>query len=316
MERAFIKTPTTLSIVVNNKQYIIDKSHVNYEAVSLRLKEGNWAGIENLLDVSKVIERRAKGAFEVRDGAIFWNGEQLHNIVVDRIVQFTQAGENYKPLLAFLENLMENPSSSSVEELYKFLEHKNLPITEDGHFLAYKAVRGDFKDKWTGTIDNSIGAKPMVKRNQVDDNRNNGCSKGLHVGSLEYVKGYGNGYDDKILIVKVNPRDVVSVPLDCSCQKVRVCHYEVIALYDGPLPDVLPSGETDDGADDWTDEDYDDFEDEICDECGEILTDEDDGECPNCSEDADYFEDEDEDHDFDDDSESEDLERITWVTIK
>jgi hypothetical protein len=32
-----------------------------------------------------------------------------------------------------------------------------------------------------------------------------------------------------MVVVKINPADVVSVPSDCACQKVRVCKYEVVS---------------------------------------------------------------------------------------
>jgi hypothetical protein len=63
----------------------------------------------------------------------------------------------------------------------------------------------------------------------------------VHVGSLEYVRGFACGYGteggDRIVIVKVNPADVVSVPYDCQNQKVRTCKYEVLREYTGPLPE-------------------------------------------------------------------------------
>jgi hypothetical protein len=56
---------------------------------------------------------------------------------------------------------------------------------------------------------------------------------------LEYA-GPGGWYhrsDDVVVIVKVNPRDAVSVPIDHSAQKLRVCRYEVVGVYDRPLDD-------------------------------------------------------------------------------
>ena len=134
----------------------------------------------------------------------------------------------------------ENPSDHAIVELFDFMQHEHLPITDDGHFLAYKAVNKDFKDKWSGTFDNSVGNTVEVDRDNVDSNRNNGCSKGLHVGSLDYVKGYGSeDSGDQFLVVKVNPMDVVSVPHDSRYQKLRCCKYEVVALFTDPLKDSV-----------------------------------------------------------------------------
>jgi hypothetical protein len=47
------------------------------------------------------------------------------------------------------------------------------------------------------------------------------------LGSHEYANSFkGSG---RMLVVKINPKDVVSVPGDCSHQKLRTCRYEVIA---------------------------------------------------------------------------------------
>ena len=149
-------------------------------------------------------------------------------------------GFPFQPMIKFLGNILENPSNRAVQELYSFLEHKNLPITEDGCFLAYKAVDKNYMDKYSGTIDNSVGQSVTMQRRKVDDNCNNGCSDGLHVGALDYVESYRNeGNEDKVVIVKVNPQDVVSVPTDSECQKVRCCSYEVVADYTGPLKEQV-----------------------------------------------------------------------------
>ena len=96
-----------------------------------------------------------------------------------------------------------------------------------------------------------------MTRSKVDDDRARGCSNGLHAGALNYVAGYGsleNG--DKIVIVKINPADVVSVPSDCNCEKLRTCRYEVVGEYQGELLKPLYSANftEDEYADD---EDYD-----------------------------------------------------------
>jgi hypothetical protein len=70
---------------------------------------------------------------------------------------------------------------------------------------------------------------------------------------LEYAKGYGNG--GNLMIVEINPADVVSVPNDCDCQKLRTCKYKVAALFERKLEEPL--------CDEYGDyEDYDEDEDE------------------------------------------------------
>jgi hypothetical protein len=188
--------------------------------------------IVDLFRTANAVKRYAKGNIEVRNGALFFQGEEVHNVVVDRIFDFMAEGLPVEPLLEFLKRLLANPSKRSVDQLYTFLEHKALPITEDGYFLAYKGVRDDYKDCHTGTFDNTPGVKHAMTRNKVDDDSSRGCSYGFHVGSLEYATTFGS----KTVIVKVDPADVVSVPTDSSFQKCRTAKYEVLCDYQGPLP--------------------------------------------------------------------------------
>lgn len=138
-----------------------------------------------------------------------------------------EEGFSIEPLVAFMENLMQNPSYRAVNELYSFLEQNNLPITPDGHFLAYKKVRDTFFDIHSNTMDNSPGKIVEMDRNLVDDDQNNTCSKGLHFCSQEYLDHFGDS-TSRTVILKINPKDVVSIPVDYNNSKGRACRYEVI----------------------------------------------------------------------------------------
>jgi hypothetical protein len=138
-----------------------------------------------------------------------------------------QEGFPVEPMVNFMENLMSNPSKRAVEELYAFLEKGNLPITADGCFLAYKKVRNDYLDIHSGTMDNSVGKTVEMERNEVDDDKDRTCSTGLHFCSLDYLNHFGS-QDSRTVVLKINPRDVVSIPADYHSTKGRACRYEVI----------------------------------------------------------------------------------------
>ena len=55
----------------------------------------------------------------------------------------------------------------------------------------------------------------------------------VYVGCLKYSGpgGWYNSYDNKVVIVKVNPRDAVKRTKDHNATKLRVCKYEVVGLY-------------------------------------------------------------------------------------
>jgi hypothetical protein len=252
----FMWVDGNLTLVLNNRAYQVLPDHINYKMILEALPTATADELLDIVDVQKAVATFSDGVVEIKNGQVTYEGEAVHGSISKRILEFMSKGLPFQPLVNFLNNLMENPSMQSQKELYDFLEHEHLPITEDGYFLAYKAVRSDFKDKYRGTFDNRVGQVVSMQRAKVDDDRARGCSDGLHAGALNYVAGYGSlESGDKIVIVKINPRDVVSVPSDCNCEKLRTCQYEVVGEYQGELLKPLYSAN-------FSDEEYADCEDE------------------------------------------------------
>ena len=244
----------TMTIVVDNQSYTIGYDHPNYLAIKECVNNNDSENIVSLMDIPSAIENYAEGKVSVTNGILRYEDEEIHNTLTDRIMSMMRDGFAFEPMIKFLANVLENHSNRAVQELYTFLENKNLPITEDGCFLAYKAVTSDYKDKWTNKIDNSVGETVSMQRRKVNDDCGMGCADGLHCGAIEYVEGYRSEYNgDRVVIVKVNPKDVVSVPTDSGCQKVRTCEYQVIADYEGPLESLIHKGE--DGQA-WTEDEF------------------------------------------------------------
>jgi hypothetical protein len=229
MKIPYILTDRSLTIVLNDEPKTITSENPVWNDAISAIREGRFSELPDILDKSKAIARFSHGNIEVRDGLVTYAGEEIHNIVVDRILNFIKNGLPYEPLVKFLDKLMQNPSRRAVNELYKFLEHKKMPLTPDGDFLAYKSVQANFTDWYSGQHDFSIGQIREMARNQVCDNADVGCSAGFHAGSEEYAKSFNGG--GNLVIVKINPADVVSVPTDCECQKLRASRLEVVALY-------------------------------------------------------------------------------------
>ena len=244
----------TMTIVVDNQSYTIGYDHPNYLAIKECVNNNDAENIVALMDIPSAIENYAEGKVSVTDGVLRYEDEEIHNTLTDRIMSMMRDGFAFEPMIRFLANVLENHSNRAVQELYTFLENKNLPITEDGCFLAYKAVTSDYKDKWTNKIDNSVGETVSMQRRKVNDDCGMGCADGLHCGAIEYVEGYRSEHNgDRVVIVKVNPKDVVSVPTDCECQKVRTCEYQVIADYEGPLESLLHKSEDGEA---WTEDEF------------------------------------------------------------
>lgn len=225
MAYPFLIQGNNIVVVIGNKSHTVSKTHITYEKVLNAIKAGDWDLVKDIIEPKKVVLSYGKGNVSIQGEDLFWKGKPLHNTMATRMITMLQEGFPIEPMVNFMENLYSNPSKRSVDELYNFLEKSNLPITPDGHFLAYKKVRDNYFDCHSGTMDNSVGKVVEMPRNEVDDDKDRTCSAGLHFCSLDYLGHFGGA---RIMIVKINPADVVSIPSDYNDTKGRACRYEVI----------------------------------------------------------------------------------------
>jgi hypothetical protein len=220
-----------ITIVLDGQTHIVGPQHPNHQAVLDAIKDQRWADLDSLVDIPQAIQNYSEGNVTINEfGEVFYADEQVHSTVARRITSFFQEGLPFEPLVRFLERLMSNPSRRAVEELYTFLENEGMPLTEDGCFVGYKAVNEDYKDIHSKTFDNSPGQIHEMPRNLVDDDARRHCSNGFHIGSQAYAASFG-GLNSRIMLVKVDPADAVSVPYDGG-QKLRACKYEVLQEVD------------------------------------------------------------------------------------
>ena len=259
-----------ITIFINGEQHTIRASAPNFDKAKSLFINSDWDNL--LFEMNPSLRFKSLyakyEAVEVKDGQVFVNGDAIHEVDANRILGFMSEGADCVPIFKFITRLQNNPSKRAVDELYKFLQHKNLPLTESGTFLAYKAVRDDYTDKHTGKFFNGVGEVLEMPRNKVDDDKNVGCSYGFHAGTLKYATEFMGGYGH-LMVVEIDPADVVSIPVDCEFQKLRTCKYKVVYEYEGALDEfkVYQSNfQTD--YDDDVDREWDDDEEEECSGCG------------------------------------------------
>lgn len=230
---------STAVIVVNGRTFNITDTHPSWKVVIERLKKYDYTGLETLLDVRKSVEVFSNGLVKITDdGELTYNGTPLHSALAKRIVSDFKRGFDVSALVNFLDRVSANPSQTARDELYLWLETSKLPFTPDGHFLAYKKVREDYKDIYSGQFDHSIGTTLAMPRDKVDPNRNRTCSYGFHFCSLDYLNHYSSAVNDHVMIVKVDPANVVAIPSDYQNQKGRATGYTVVAEYKGWAPNA------------------------------------------------------------------------------
>lgn len=242
-------------VVIDNKPHTISKTHITYDQVKEAIKAGDWAKVKDIIEPKKVVLNYGKGNVSIKGETLYWKGQELHSGLAVRMISMLKEGFPIEPMVHFMENLMENPSKRAVTELYGFLETGNMPITPDGCFLAYKKVGGDYRDVHSRSVLNKpavlmspeervslsttkFGKKGEVTvqilngetvismpRNEVNDDKDQTCSEGLHFCSESYLSEFSG---ERVVILKINPADVVSIPSDYKNTKGRTCKYTVI----------------------------------------------------------------------------------------
>jgi hypothetical protein len=206
------------------KSYNINNGHLNFKKIVAGLKAG--LDEEELAGLIQTGMKEITNEIVKENDMIFMNGEFVSDALVSRYRFMIENDFPLEGFKLFVQNLARNPNRDSLRDLYDFLEACTLPITEDGHFLAYKKVNQNYTDCYSETFDNHVGKIVEMPRENVNPNRHETCSTGLHVCSRSYLGHYSG---DRIVVVKVNPKDVVSVPVDYNNAKMRVCRYEVVS---------------------------------------------------------------------------------------
>ena len=264
MSLPYIIQGNNITVVVGTTPHTVNKNHIAYAKLLNAIKTNDWELVQDIIDPKQIVLDFGQGNVSIQGDKIYWKGREMHNALTKRMVAMIQEDFPVEPLVAFMENLMENPSKRAVTELYGFLEKNTLPITPDGHFLAYKKVRANYMDCHSGTVlnkpaiymtdedratiaetsgkNNEVNVEVVdgvtvvsMERNTVDDSALNTCSSGLHFCSREYLNHFGG---ERIIILKINPRDVVSIPVDYNSAKGRCCRYDIVDEIDKDKADV------------------------------------------------------------------------------
>lgn len=224
----------------------IPESHVSFKPILEKLIAGQAddATIRELIQPLKTVAQKMSALSErvsVDGKQVYFDGDPLRGELSEVIRDmFTEGNTNFAPLVNFLEKAKTNPSLKSIDDLYRWIRNGDLLIDPEGYLVAYKGVKVDRDgtslsissgtalvngEKITGCIPNRPGDIISMPRSEVNDNELVACSTGLHAGTFSYASSFAQG---RLLLVKINPRDVVSVPADSNDQKIRCSRYTVL----------------------------------------------------------------------------------------
>jgi hypothetical protein len=235
---------SSITLLHKGRVYTATNTHPAFALII----EGAVKGDENvteLFDVQLATQKafdKVSDRISIRNGELYVDGELVDNSLSNQIIRFQQEGVNdFTPLVNFYEKVLTNHNGNSREQLFTWLNDRNFTITQDGDFIAYKGLTQDGLSVHSGKaivdgvpmegqIPNAVGSIVEMPRGDVNADPYHGCSYGLHAGTWEYASTFA----PRVVKVKINPRDVVSVPRDCDFQKLRTCRYEILAEIDNP----------------------------------------------------------------------------------
>jgi acyl carrier protein len=283
----------TMTVIIDNGQQILfaTKEQPYWVEKVNAYMAGDEAKLIELMNMKQLMEKFSKGGLVVSDTGVFYKDMPLAGVDVDRVLAYMKSNISYDSIANYMVRKFSNPSRRAISEMYNFLEHRQMPLTPQGFITAYKGVQADFfsvssgkepllvgRRNDAGQIYNGVGETIHMDRSFVDDDFRKDCSGGLHAGSLQYAKDWARGHNGIIILIEIDPADVVSVPSDCNCSKLRCCKYKVVGTYNGPLPDTFCA--------DYSSTDDSDIEQtETCDNCGETECTCEDEMCDICGED-------------------------------
>lgn len=215
----YVMKKNFIQVLLPGKPFTLNSSHPTFKKLKYALKKRQWKKIPELVNAAQTILHYAEGQVEVEGGVVKYKGRTIQSALTDRILQMGKAGKPIVHLVKFMDNLYLNPSEKAIRSFYEWLVDNDLPITDDGCFLAYKSVDADFKDTHTKTVDNRPGQVIMMSRKVANTDYDTQCATGFHICSKQYGL-----YGSRVLAVKANPKHILSA----VSGKMRVTQYEVL----------------------------------------------------------------------------------------
>jgi len=245
MTKAHIITSNGVSIVYGDNNYFVSNESFHYATLVKQLESGDYVAA---VELAKKPDDEPMSIFGEELGEYF---KTVPAPLREVLKNGNMVGQD---LTKYIRNLRKNTSHRSLKLLFDFQQKHSMPITSDGYVIAYKAV----DENWysftgnnsvvvvsgvtdgEGHIRNRIGDVVELDRGSVDDDPDSACSVGLHAGSIEYARRFGEWNSKfRLIIVKINPADVVCVPYDCDQQKIRCSKYTVVGELDSRIGEKI-----------------------------------------------------------------------------
>lgn len=222
-----------------------DQDHPHFAKIVAGAAAGD-VKVADLFDIARTVKEKflpLSDRVAVRHGRVYFDDDEQDSSITKKIIAYLDDDkDDWKPLVAFMDKVAQNPSENSRKQLFTWLDAHKFDITPEGFIRAYKGVartsQSGYKYEsgnagaayvngtfYKGKIPQNVGDTVTMPRSGCTDNERQACATGLHVGTREQARRFASG---ALLEVLVNPRDVVSVPTGAA--KVRVCRYMILKV--------------------------------------------------------------------------------------
>jgi hypothetical protein len=247
MKLKTVYKPGSFITFVDNKATTFTKDNPFFDRIVELYKEKKWDEIKDYFNLKNYVFKYSNGRIKVGDEVVLYDNKEVHNEIATRILQFLKEGIDIAPLCLFLENLWNNPEEHVRQDLFLFLENNQLPITDDGGFVAYKLVKNDYSPYYMSGMKERyhVGFDVTYPREQCYNGRTECGGGGLYFARKEYWSSVSfdeqNRYsgDGRMLIVKIMPQDVTSVPAGEGGRKGICCKMYVLNEYESVKQKVV-----------------------------------------------------------------------------
>ena len=252
---------------IDGQVYTITNQRPQFDTIldKLRAGDNSVVGDFDAANFAQKAFHKVTDRVNIRNGVVYLDDKPVNNTIASVIMDYLSEGnDNALPLVRFMERLEANPSHRSRDQFWRFIQANGIHVDDEGYAVMYKGVNrteteGVYKSsghgrafvngvEQNGQIHTKAGDVVTMPRREISDDPTVACHAGLHCGARSYAESFAS----VLITVRVDPADVVSVPVDSSDQKVRVERYEIMDVLDRHVTGVR-----------WVDyDDEDDYDDD------------------------------------------------------
>lgn len=221
-----ISTDGTINAFINGQAYTLSPGGYYYPAALAAAKERNYEKLVEAIDLDKAVKSKSNGKVTFEDGVLRYNGSKIDNKLSERVVRMASEGETIKPIMLFIELCYLNPNKAVIDRLYDFMLCNSIMLGDNGYIVGYKGVRQTGYDWYSNTVLYEVGKESRIPRSECDEDSRNTCSSGLHLGNLDFARGWVR--DGKLILCQINPENVTAIPEESGFPKLRCCAMDVL----------------------------------------------------------------------------------------